>query len=503
MKQKLTWIMVLCVIGIAACTKIINTEIGADGLIPPVDGVKVKDTVINVFAKTWGFDSAKVPIQEMNILGYSQNNTFGKTTASINIQMQPGIDSFHFPVSADSLQLDSVVLVLGTGGLVYGDTTQNLAFRVFEINNTANFGHSEGYPYLTTTVISQGAELTYNNTAKVVPPLSTKDSVYNYLDTTKNQLRVRLSNSFGDRLLKDYSFNHEYQTDSTFRSAFKGFQIVPEATGNALLPIVLTSNNTKLAIYYRYTKADGSGLDTAIAYFRPNGNSASSNYIQKDRNGAELSATQPVGDLNESDNYLYVESDPGVYSRISLPALSTFPKSLIYKAELILTQDANPSDASTVSFKEAPNLFIAAYDTINKRRTNLSKDIQPTLASNGLSYITSATGLNNLGIYPYLTVGAGGDSVYQYRLNITRHIQDVLLGKVSNFPLDVYAPTAEDSVYDATLNSRLYIGLNSTTSSSFNALNYPSIGQIRLAGSVGDSTKRIRLHIVYSPVKTN
>lgn len=179
--------MVSCVMGIEACTKIINTGIGTGGLIPPVDGVKVEDKVINVIAKTRGFDSVKVPVQEINILGYTQNNTFGKTTASINIQMQPGVDSVY----------------------------------------------------------------------------------------------------------------------------------------------------------------------------------------------------------------------------------------------------------------------------------------------------------------------------YQYRLNITRHIQDVLLGKASNFPLDLYAPTAEDLVYDATLNGRLYIGLNSTTSGSFNALNYPDIGQIRLAGSVADSTKRIRLHIVYSPVTTN
>ena len=35
---------------------------------------------------------------------------------------------------------------------------------------------------------------------------------------------------------------------------FKGYQIVPEATGNALLRINLLDTNTKLAIYFKYTE---------------------------------------------------------------------------------------------------------------------------------------------------------------------------------------------------------------------------------------------------------
>ena len=502
MKQQKIWTVLALALGVlAACTKEITTTLGKD-FIPPIDGVNVKDTLIDVFGKTWGDDSASVPITSMNVLGNTTSSVFGHTQASINIQMQPAIDSFRFPVSSDSLTLDSVVLVLSTGGGIYGDSTQPLAFRVYEIDQSAEFGVNEDYPYRTTTVFPRGAELTYNNAAKSILPSTTNDSVKVYKDTTTNQLRIRLKDDFGNRLLKDYTFNHEYQTDSTFLLAFKGFQIVPESTGNALLPVVLSGTNTKLAIYYTYLKKDEAGKDTAVAYFRPTSNSASSNYIRKDRTGSSLEGVLPKGDSTQSDPYLYFEASPGVYSRVKLPDLGTFPASLVYKAELIVHSDDDQSDV-TGNLIDPPNLFVAAYDSASKRREMLTGDVSATTLSTGLSYYyaTDASSISKLGSYPYKIPDPDKvvDSVYRYQLNITHYVQNIILGKTVNKPLDIYCPGTGDSLYAPNLGQYISIG-TSTSSGSLLPLNYPSIGHVRVKGPV-NSTRKLQLHIVYSQVK--
>lgn len=502
MKHKKIWIIAALTIGtIAACTKDITTTLGKD-FIPPIDGVNVKDTLINVFAKTWGDDSASVPITSMNVLGNSNSSVFGHTQATINIQMQPAIDSFSFAVGKDSLTLDSVVLVLNTGGAIYGDSTKSLGFRVFEIDQNAAIGVDNNYPYRTTEEFAHAGELTYNNAPVSIDPKTTNDSVKVFGDTTANQVRLRLNNNFGNKLLKEYTFDHEYQTDSTFLDAFRGFQVVPENTGNALLPIILSGTNTKLAIYYTYINRDGSGKDTSVAYFRPTANSASSNFIKKDRTGTPLEDALPAGDTTVSDPYLYFEASPGVYSRVKLPELGTFPASLIYKAELIIHGDNDQSDEAG-NLLEPPNLFVAAYDSKNHRRENLTGDVSPTTLSTGLSYYyaTDASSIRSLGSYPVKIPDPDQvvDSIYSYQLSITHYVQNVLLGKTENKPLDIYCPGTGDTLYAPSLGQYISVG-TSTSSGSLLPLNYPSIGHIRVKGPA-NSTRKLQLHIVYSPIK--
>ncbi|UAY56431.1 DUF4270 family protein [Arachidicoccus terrestris] len=502
MKYKKIWIIAALAIGtIAACTKDITTTLGKD-FIPPIDGVNVKDTLIDVFAKTWGEDSASIPITSMNVLGNTVSSVFGHTQATINIQMQPAVDSFSFPVGKDSLTLDSVVLVLSTGGAVYGDSTQPLGFKVYEIDQNAAIGVNNNYPYRTTEQFARAGELTYNDAPVSVIPSMTNDSVKVFGDTTTNQLRLRLKNDFGNKLLKDYTFDHEYKTDSTFLLAFKGFQIVPENKGNALLPIILSGTNTKLAIYYTYINRDGSGKDTTVAYFRPSASSASSNYIQKDRTGTPLEGTLPMGDTTVSDPYLYFEATPGVYSRVKLPDLEKFPASLVYKAELILHGDNDQNDAAG-NLLEPPNLFVAAFDSANHRRENLTGDVSPTTLSTGLSYYyaTDASSISSLGSYPVKVPDPDQvvDSIYRYQLRITHYVQNVILGKTTNKPLDIYSPGSGDTLYAPSLGQYISIG-TSTSSGSLLPLNYPSIGHIRVKGPA-NSTRKLQLHIVYSPIK--
>ena len=501
MKHKKIWIIAALIIGtIAACTKELSTNLGGD-FIPPIDGVNVKDTLIDVYAKTWGDDSASVPITSLNVIGNLQSSIFGNTNAAINVQMQPVVDSFSFPVGSDSLELDSVVLVLNAGGAVYGDSTQNLAFRVYEIDQSAQFGVDDHYPYRTSELFPRGAELTYNNAAVSVLPSSTNDSVKVFGDTTKNQIRIRLNDAFGNRLLKDYKFDQEYKNDSTFLEVVKGFQIVPEKTGNALLPILLSGSNTKLAIYYNYQKRDTTARDTTVAYFRPTSNSASSNYIVKDRTGSEIESVLPVGDTTISDPYLYFEASPGAYSRLNLD-LTNFPMSLLYIAELIVHGEDDPADEAG-NLLGPPNLFVAAYDYDNKRRVNLSGDVSFTQLSSGFSYYfaTDASSIRSLGSYPVKVPDPDHvvDSIYRYQLNITKYVQGIIKDPSTNKPLDIYAPGTGDSLYEPKLGRFISLGTGNS-GGSLTPLNYPAIGHIRVKGPA-NSTRKLQLHIVYSPIK--
>src|ERR1700755_1978950 len=94
-----------------SCTKIVTTNVGA-GLIPPVDGVLTKDTVLDVISKNAGFDTAYVGISDDHVLGYVNDPIFGTTKASLNFQIAPTFSPFWLGYSKDTIVLDSVVLCL-------------------------------------------------------------------------------------------------------------------------------------------------------------------------------------------------------------------------------------------------------------------------------------------------------------------------------------------------------------------------------------------------------
>src|SRR5437868_6987444 len=120
-------------ITLAACQKIVTSDVGS-GLIPPVDGVITKDTVLDVITQNSGTDTIRVGLYDNHALGYTNDPLFGKTTADINVQLYPPYFPYWFDTTANSRILDSVVLVLGYEG-GWGDSNQNLALRVYEISN--------------------------------------------------------------------------------------------------------------------------------------------------------------------------------------------------------------------------------------------------------------------------------------------------------------------------------------------------------------------------------
>jgi hypothetical protein len=468
--SKLLFAILLISVSISACTKIENTTIGGE-LLPTIDGVTTKDTFLTVNTDLLlDKDTTIVPSSYNHSLGYISNDPLlGRTQANINFQVYPEFVPFFFDVvKKDSLHLDSVVLVLGYQG-VYGDTNSNLNVKVYEISQAQNFFdttmHSAEVFKYTTLLGSK------NN----IDPKRLKDSVFARKDTSKNQLRIKLDNSFGDRLLKTYDSTNAYKNDTVFNTYFKGFGVVPDPVGNALLFINLADANTKLALYYRVDNRTG-GKDTTVKYFRLNNLSSTSNYIKRDRTGAEV--TPFLASSATNDSLLHIQTSPGTYANISIPGLTNFPNVIVHRAELVMQQVRHSifDDLFT-----PPVLFLTAFSQDSSRRFMLP---------NAIEYGT--TGISNLadfGSFPVRKTDAQGNNIYAYNFNITRYIQQLVTTKSKNYKLNLYAPQY-DFVWLAE-NSINGINLYSTQ------FNPPAAGRVRLGGGT-HSKQPMKLRIIYS-----
>ncbi|MGI8950028.1 MAG: DUF4270 family protein [Chitinophagaceae bacterium] len=500
-KSKLS-VIFFSIIFFAACTKIVTTDIGA-GLIPPIDGVVTKDTSLEVLSVNAGDSSIRPSLGDDHVLGYVNDPLFGKTSATINVQLQPSYFPYSFGINKSQLILDSVVLALSYKG-VWGDSTKTVALRVFQITDSKPFNADSSYS--NTFNLQATAQLTQNNTAVLVNPITLKDSFHVFVDSGINQIRIRLDTSIGHIFLHVFDSTNAYKNDTTFNQAFKGFQISANPSDNPLMNALLKINlldtaNTKLAIYYRYPDPVTLGKqDTAVRYFiagnfafdtlgLPHYASAHSNYILRDRSMAEIAKHYPEPAGTVSDSLLYLQAQPGVFTKIRIPLLSGFPNVIIHRAELLMEQIPDNANASE-QYLTPPALFLAAYNFDSSRRFFLFNDV--------FNVFTGSSGtpdLTTFGSFPINIFAPPNKIYYRYNINITRYVQDIVTKKDPNYNLILYAPFHDYYIYPSALSATPYPMFS-------NPLNSPACGRIRLAGgSYSDPTKRMRLHIIYSLIK--
>lgn len=140
---------IFCIISgflLTGCTRITSTELGG-GLIPPIDGVLTKDTILDVITDTYEeLDTARIYRSDEQVIGAITNDPlFGKTTASLYFEVTPPVAPFAIPGNKDSIVVDSAVLVLSYKGL-FGDSTQPLRITVSEIAQSSKLDRGRAYP---------------------------------------------------------------------------------------------------------------------------------------------------------------------------------------------------------------------------------------------------------------------------------------------------------------------------------------------------------------------
>lgn len=472
-----------------SCRKINQATTVGDELIPPIDNITTFDTLLDVEAFTDTFSIATDSTVSLstfdNYLGFISNDPiFGKTNAQLFLELKPSAYRHTFANKPDSLFIDSVVLVLDYKE-TYGDTTVPQTVNVYEIGGQiTDFRYDTSYRFRENTIPRLGLL-----GSRTFQPLVLNDSIKAYQDTTVGQLRIRLDDSFGQRLLNydTTGSTGAYTSDSNFRANFKGFAL-ESVSGNALMSFLLTGENTKLAIYYQYFKNGPSNLDTAVAYFGFTSLSASANYVVRDYAGTPLAAAAG-GTL--PDNFAYIQNTPGTYATIKVPGLAGLSNRVVHRAELIMEEAFDLTDSL---FPPPPRLYVDAYDPgISKYRTvpfDLSFDLN-----------SGQSNVDVFGGHPFRSVDPLGRSIYVWRFNLSRYVQNIVNDTRPVYDLRLYSPVYTFNRYGGTGTDEgiaVTIRPNSTTDNR----GTPVIGRVRLHG--GDPThvnpQRMRLRIVYSKI---
>ena len=456
-----------------SCTKIDTTNLGQD-LIPVIDNIHTFDTTFSVIANNFDENECDtVQRDDLQSLGLIENDPyFGKTNAKIYVEFKPAFP-YKFPTSdTDSLLVDSAVIVLQYA-YTFGDTNLVQKVKVYQLLDSFHLGDN----YTTCR------ELGFDNSVllgeQTYLPLQLNDSIHAREEDATNQLRIPLSKSFAENLIRDSAL--ALRSDDDFVKYFKGFAIVPdEATGGQGLNYFdFSSTGTRLSIYLR--SSNGATKDTSRVDFTLTGLSALSNSIVHERGSAEI--TNHLNQPPAGDSILYIQTSPGTYATLTIPGLEGLSNRVINRAELIAEQVYSPNSFNDI-FAPPVGLYLDTKDSsINDTAyIPIPCDFSSAELQSGFSY---------MGGSPVSTKDDQGNTVSQYVFNISRYLQSIVTKGKPSLSLRLSAPN-----YITNLTN--YTDWCGQVIMPFayqkNSMGY---GRVKLNGTNNTPT-RLRLHVIYS-----
>lgn len=486
-KQGLAFIALVFILGafpFSSCKKINEaTELGSD-LIPPIDNVNTFDTTLSVETVNALFTNLEDTTASSTTQFFGSVNNdplFGKTEASMYFQLSPETIKKPFPSKDSIIGLDSVILVLNTL-TVWGDTTAPQQVQVFEIPTSQPFSLSENYLISKKYINSLGPSL---GPAKTFVPSSLNDSVQLQKEKVANQLRIPLNNSVGTRFL-NYDTTNAYASQAAFKTFFNGLAVVPQnnGTANALIGVNLNSGTTNLSFYLRYK--NGGKIDTTVFNFILNDSSAIANFIDRDYSGSEL-ASAVTG--TTPDELVYIQSSPGSYAKIKIPALGGLNNRVVHLAELIVEQVYDP----LAPLLTPPTyLYVDAFDASANRYRTIPSDVLltplPNPVTGALDNDTISYSIANpaeFGMVPKQAKDASNNLINNWRFNLTRYVQRVVNKSEPAQDLRLYSPMPV--IRSLSSGIEQWIGSGQPY----------AIGRTRVGGG-SHPTQKMRLRIVYS-----
>ena len=465
-----------------SCKKVNEATLLGGSLVPEADN-------ITTFEKTFAAQTNNVGLSDTTNLVYSDavalgtisnDPEFGQTNASVYFQINPATYGIY-PFTAVNPTIDSVVLSLDyIGG--YGDTNAQQTVHVYEISQNSTFNDTTYYKFSQPDFETTGPEL--GSATFVMSTLDDSISLIRKQDTTKvgNQLRIRLSNDFGQRIAS--ADTTAYRNDTLFKKFFRGFAL-KTTNGNGLAYFSLATSNTSLTIYYRAPKTGGT-IDTSATVFSHSLRILSTGATTKGGQANSI-VRQPGGgwatylENNDSlDDKLYIQSTPGGSAGyIKIPALDTLQNKVIHRAELVATRLPSAFD----NFFWAPgHLFV---DRINEKGDS---------AFAFPEFVSSSISSSGATIYSFSNFTAFGGALRAdetYRFDITKLVQDVITGKQPKpITLRLYAPFISEPYYP---------GTSPIQHVSVQAVPFPAYGRVVLAGgNYADSSQQLHLRVIYS-----
>lgn len=493
-------ICTLAVVLLVSCNKINQaTDMGQD-LIPPVDNIHTFDTTLEVetynMLSTFADDSAQSIASDDQYLGLMTDPIFGKTDARMFFQLVPTNGKANLVNVPGKRYIDSVVLQVAYLG-TYGDTTTPQTITVSELSTTNNFRASGTNRDSAYSIREENFITTNLLGSKQIIPRSLKDSSIDIRvkDTVLigNTLRIKLNNTFGQRLL-DYDttgVNDGYSTDSIFLTKVGGFALKSTGGGNAIMGFnIIDNSKTRLIVYYRHDNTTTAGdIDTAVASYTLEGRVATANYIGRDHNGTQVQVTS--GD-NVKDPVAYIQNSPGAYTKVKIPGLSGMTNRVIHLAQLQMEQ---VYDAQDTLFNAPPLLFMDMLDATNNKYKSIPYAIDNTSfqAANDLGTVLSITSAayRSFGSFYTFKKDLSNNTIKEWKFNLTRYAQYVVKGMTPVADLRLHANyyTVINNGNPNNNGTRVIVQIGSG----------PAAGRVRLGGG-NHPTQKMKLRIVYSKI---
>lgn len=390
-------------------------------------GVVVTDT-FTIIPYTELEDSLQTDEAPLQLLGGYNDPVFGYTAASIVSHVRLSSDNVDFGAGAQVV--DSIVLSLQFDA-TYGNLDPQ-GFDIYEV--TEDF-------YLDSTYYSNQV-LTTDPTpigqVTLVKPNPT-DSVTTNDGTVPAQLRLRLSDSFGQRLLDaDPSV---YTSNDAWTEYFKGLRIVPNSpnagTGEGgIWYFSLFARNSKMVLHFH----DQGSTEAKSFDFVINLQAARFNQFEHDYTGSEVAPY--LSNPGVPHDRLFVQSMAGTRVKIDMPFLAHLEDSGkigIIKAELfgnaeslnteylahgnmvLRTTDSDGDLALVPDFREGSSHFDGIYDN-NTYSMTITRYVQQILNSNLTEtsvYLNGGSAFNNGNRTPLVGIAGGADDL-KVKISYTR-----------------------------------------------------------------------------------
>lgn len=484
-----------------SCTKLDTTTLGSD-LIPEVDNINTFADTFEISTTNAAFDdSTKVRIDEYHALGLVTDPSFGSLQADLFLQLKPTFFPFYFGTNIKDSLLgdgDSAILCLAYTGQNWGNVSQELKLQANTLNtglgswwDSTSYYRPINFPQsYSATPISDEVSISINSLANTIK--------VGVVDTVTNQIRIKLSNDFKNKLFKTFNAdssgsNNAYRSDSLFKQLLSGF-VIKATSGNAFVYINLLDARTRLELHYRkksWNSDSGvlaSSVDTVYTNFTFNSSAFSGITLSSHANKISFNgARSPL----PTDGSVLIQTNPGTYANLKIPRLNNFitndSNRVIHRAELQVYQTPDPV---TTGFQAPEYLYLDLIDsTTSLQWKPIYFDLNPSSyynPDNSQYYYPFNEGISENYFGSKVKTKANG--MAYYKLNLTRYLQDLVTNRRYNYQLRLFAPhNLSYAQYDRYITPYT---------------NLVAKGSAKLAGgSYPDKEYRMKLVVIYSKIK--
>lgn len=469
----------ICLISCAMCACDNTTDMLGIDVIPSTDKTSTTDSIYSVFSKTIKVDSLASNTSQCFLGQVTDPETNVTTTCSFMTQFYI-YEDYNFPVTSPSsinenIEIDSVVVNLFINSY-YGDSLNSFKIGIYELSKEKII--TEGKTYYTNLniedYISKEPDAINKEVVASVIDLSVDDSIRFDSKYSKN-IKIKLPNELGNKILKLYEQHPEYFQDSYsfIHNILPGFYF-KFIHGNG---IMINIDVTTLALYFNY-KIDNQKYSGILA-------TASTEEVLQNN----VVNTLNIENLLKEDTLTYIKSPVGAFTEVTLPIDSIF-----------INHETDSINSAKIVFKRLNNVSSSEYQIPVPSQLMMVRKSEAThffekhkAPDNKTSYVTTFSEANNS--YTYTNIANLITNIYR-EIKEKAGIQptdtkDAIQSKLDRWITD--NPNWKDEY--ATVILMPVITERSTTGAYAIAYNDLSLSSTKL---VGGKKNDLKIEIVYS-----